>query len=183
MTLYSCIACKSAAWVLGGVRLISSPSTMLAKIGPLTNFIRRRPVPSSSSSTSVPVMSEGMRSGVNWILPKCERQEPGDARDHQRLGQPRHALEDAVALAKQRDQDLLEHIVLTDDHPGEFPGHLAVNLGQHLRRPEIGRIGLGPRLNLGRTGVSPSDQGIVPLLHPRCLVRGGVKRKSERQIA
>src|SRR5262245_44136861 len=36
-----------------------------AKIGPLTN--RRRRIPCSSSRISVPVMSDGIRSGVNWI--------------------------------------------------------------------------------------------------------------------
>src|SRR4051812_21745532 len=36
-----------------------------AKIGPLTNRSRR--VPSCSSRISVPVMSDGMMSGVNWI--------------------------------------------------------------------------------------------------------------------
>ena len=34
-TLYSCMACNNAAWVLGGVRFISSASTILAKTGPL----------------------------------------------------------------------------------------------------------------------------------------------------
>ena len=34
VTCCSCIASSSAAWVLGGVRLISSASTRLAKIGP-----------------------------------------------------------------------------------------------------------------------------------------------------
>src|SRR6185436_12053844 len=67
VTLYSCIDCRSAAWVLGGVRLISSASTRLANTGPLMNLNTRRPVVWSSSSTSVPVMSAGMRSGVNWM--------------------------------------------------------------------------------------------------------------------
>ena len=40
---------------------------MLAKIGPFTKRKTRRPVVRSSSMTSVPVMSVGMRSGVNWI--------------------------------------------------------------------------------------------------------------------
>ena len=35
VTCRSCIACSSAACVLGGVRLISSASSRLAKIGPL----------------------------------------------------------------------------------------------------------------------------------------------------
>ncbi len=53
--------------VFGGVRLISSARTILAKTGPFTNRNSRRPVVRSSSITSVPVMSVGMRSGVNWI--------------------------------------------------------------------------------------------------------------------
>ena len=64
-TLYSCIACNSAAWVLGEVRLISSASKILEKIGPLTKRKLRLPVAASSSKISVPVMSEGIRSGVN----------------------------------------------------------------------------------------------------------------------
>ena len=67
MIWYSCMACKSAAWVLGGVRLISSASTMLAKMGPWTNRKLRLPVDWSSSMISVPVMSLGIRSGVNWM--------------------------------------------------------------------------------------------------------------------
>ena len=59
------MAWSSAAWVLGGVRLISSASTTLAKTGPGTNRKARFPVVRSSSMISVPVMSPGMRSGVN----------------------------------------------------------------------------------------------------------------------
>src|SRR5215218_1930582 len=65
VTWYSCIASSSAACVLGGVRLISSARMICAKTGPLTN--RRLRTPPSSSRISVPVMSAGMRSGVNWI--------------------------------------------------------------------------------------------------------------------
>ena len=67
VTWCSCIASSSAAWVLGGVRLISSARMTLAKTGPLTKRISRWPVVLFSSMTSVPVMSLGMRSGVNWI--------------------------------------------------------------------------------------------------------------------
>ncbi len=49
----------------GGVWLISSASTTLAKIGPRTKRNSRFPF-SFSSSTVVPVMSDGIRSGVNW---------------------------------------------------------------------------------------------------------------------
>src|SRR5262245_40512471 len=70
LTWRSCIACSRAAWVLGGVRLISSASRMLVKIGPLTKRNSRRPW-SFSSRTVVPVMSEGIRSGVNWMRLKA----------------------------------------------------------------------------------------------------------------
>ena len=67
VTRYSCIDCNSAAWVFGGVRLISSASTRFANTGPLIKRNTRRPVVWSSSRTSVPVMSLGIRSGVNWM--------------------------------------------------------------------------------------------------------------------
>ena len=40
---------------------------MFAKIGPGANTICRRPVVASSWTRSVPVMSDGIRSGVNWM--------------------------------------------------------------------------------------------------------------------
>ena len=56
-----------AACVLGGVRLISSARRMFAKTGPLMKRNARVPLTLSSSIISVPVMSDGMRSGVNWM--------------------------------------------------------------------------------------------------------------------
>jgi hypothetical protein len=67
VTWRSCIASSSAACVLGGVRLISSARTTFAKTGPFRNRNSRSPVERSSWITSVPVMSDGMRSGVNWM--------------------------------------------------------------------------------------------------------------------
>ena len=52
-----------ADWVLGLARLISSPTTMLAKIPPGRNSNCRV----SWLNTETPVTSEGSRSGVNWI--------------------------------------------------------------------------------------------------------------------
>ena len=40
---------------------------MFANTGPGMKRIARRPVARSSSMTSVPMMSEGIRSGVNWM--------------------------------------------------------------------------------------------------------------------
>ncbi len=61
------MASSRAACVFGGVRLISSARITLAKTGPLMNLNSRWPLVRSSWITSVPVMSEGIRSGVNWI--------------------------------------------------------------------------------------------------------------------
>ncbi len=60
------IASRSAAWVFGGARLISSARTTFAKIGPSLNS----KVPSRSSKTFVPVTSAGRRSGVNCTREK-----------------------------------------------------------------------------------------------------------------
>jgi len=50
---------------LGGVRLISSARITLANSGPWRNLNSRAPVERFSSMISVPVMSDGIRSGVN----------------------------------------------------------------------------------------------------------------------
>ncbi len=65
VTWRSSMASSSAACTLAGARLISSASTMLAKIGPGSK--RKLSWPSSEYSTSVPVTSDGSRSGVNWM--------------------------------------------------------------------------------------------------------------------
>ena len=67
VTRCSCIASSSADCVLGGVRLISSASSTLVKTGPGENTMWRFPVCGSSWMMSVPVMSDGIRSGVNWM--------------------------------------------------------------------------------------------------------------------
>jgi hypothetical protein len=63
VTWRSSIASRSADWVFGDARLISSASSTLAKIPPGRNW-------NSSAArfhTDTPVTSEGSRSGVNWI--------------------------------------------------------------------------------------------------------------------
>ena len=63
VTRPSSITSSSADCVLGLARLISSASTMLAKMGPAWNS----KTPSFWSYTLSPVMSLGSRSGVNWM--------------------------------------------------------------------------------------------------------------------
>ena len=87
---------------------------MFVKTGPSTNRKLRRPC-SSSSSTFVPVMSEGIRSGVNWMRLKPRSRIRGQRADHQRLRQPRHALQQAVPAGEDGGEHLLDHLVLPDD--------------------------------------------------------------------
>ena len=51
---------------------------------------------------------------------EVQRQALGQGADHQRLGQPGHAFEDAVAAAEQGDQQLLDDLVLADDDAAEL---------------------------------------------------------------
>ena len=122
VTSRSCIACSSAAWVLGGVRLISSARMMFEKIGPSTNRNDRRPL-SESSRTFVPVMSEGIRSGVNWIRLKPTSRILATELTIKRLGQSGHADQQDVAACEDRREDLLDHLALADDHLVQLAHH------------------------------------------------------------
>ena len=66
VTLCSSMTSRRADWVLGDVRLSSSARTMLLRTGPGIT----EKVPFSRSYTEMPVMSEGMVSGVHWIRAK-----------------------------------------------------------------------------------------------------------------
>ena len=57
------------------------------------------------------------RHQVGRELDAAERQvqRAAERADHQRLGQPRHAFQQAMAAAEERDQQLLDHLVLADD--------------------------------------------------------------------
>ena len=63
VTCRSSMASSRADWVLGDARLISSPMTMLANTAPGLNSNSR----SRTLKTETPVMSDGSRSGVNWM--------------------------------------------------------------------------------------------------------------------
>ncbi len=65
---------------------------------------------------SVPVMSDGMRSGVNWMRRNCEAERVGDGAHHQCFRRARHAGQQAMAADEDGDQDLVEHFLLADDH-------------------------------------------------------------------
>src|SRR3989337_95712 len=96
---------------------------MFGKIGPGANAICRRPVAGSSWMMSVPVMSDGIRSGVNWIRENLRSStcamvwmssvlaRPGTPV----MGEAGPAVIDAVAPHEQREQHLLVHLLLPHD--------------------------------------------------------------------
>ncbi len=80
---------------------------------------------------SVPVMSDGIRSGVNWMRRKLQAKRVRNGAHHQRLRRARHAGEQAVAADEQCNQHLVEHLVLAHDH---LP-HLADDVVAHRAKP------------------------------------------------
>jgi hypothetical protein len=63
-----------------------------------------------------------------------QRQALGQGADHQGLGQPRHALQDAVPPAEQGDQQLLDDLVLAHDHAAQ----LLLDVVEALAQPADG---------------------------------------------
>jgi hypothetical protein len=114
---------------LGGVRLISSASTRFANTGPWMKRIARFPVVASSSMMSVPVMSLGIRSGRELDAIELEVEQSREARDQQRLGQARNADQQHMAVGEERGEELIDHLILADDHLAKLaqefaPGHV-----------------------------------------------------------
>ncbi len=106
---------------------------MFAKIGPGANTICRRPVAASSLMMSVPVMSDGIRSGVNWMRLNFSSSTLRQRRDEQRLRQAGHADDQAVAADEERQQHEIEHVLLADD--------LLAQLGDDLRAARLHLVG------------------------------------------
>ena len=130
VTCRSCIASSSAACVLGGVRLISSARITLRE--------QRAFEEAELAAAGRAVLLDDFGAGdvgrhqVGRELDAAERQvqRAGQRADHQRLGQARHAFQQAVAPAEQRDQQFLDHLVLADDHLGQLVHDLLAGVAQ-----------------------------------------------------
>ena len=102
------------------------------KTGPSTKRKFRRPC-SSSSSTFVPVMSEGIRSGVNWIRLKSMSRIWASVLTISVLARPGHAHQQAVAAGEDGGEDLLDHLGLADDDLLQFLLHQPPMLAELLQ--------------------------------------------------
>ena len=156
MTCRSCIASSMAAWVLGGVRLISSARIMLANSGPGQKLV--------FAGAGLQIFLNHFRAGdvaghqVGRELDALERQMQclGQRTDQQRLGQAGHAFEQRMAAGEDRHQHLLDHFVLADDHLGQLVANAVVGLFAPLHGGDVvGRnrgCGGGHRLGLPERG-------------------------------
>ncbi len=121
------MASSSADCVLGGVRLISSASRMLEKIGPAHEG------PGAAAGGGVFFNDVGAgdvgRHQVRRELDALEDQaERLRQRAHQqRLGRSRQAGDQAVAAHKQRDHHLFDDLVLSDNHLADFAHDAALD--------------------------------------------------------
>ena len=84
-----------------------------AKIGPFTNRSRR--LPCSSSRISVPVMSDGIRSGVNWMRLKSRSRMSARVLMSSVFASPGTPVIRQWPPVNKRDQHLLDDVVLSDD--------------------------------------------------------------------
>ena len=64
---------------------------------------------------SVPVMSEGIRSGVNWIRLNSRPRVFEIVLHHERLRGAWQSGDEAMAADEERGQNLIEHLFLSDD--------------------------------------------------------------------
>ena len=107
VTRRSCIASSSAACVLAGARLISSPSTRSPKIGP-----GRKLKTTGAVSRLTPVMSDGMRSGVNWMRRNSSPSASARARTSRVFAVPGTPSSNTIRPARQQRGDRLAHRVV-----------------------------------------------------------------------
>ena len=127
-TCFSAISSSIAACTLAGARLISSASTKLTKIGPELD------VEALLAGLVDPGADDVGRHQVRGELEPGEvtADHGGEAAHGQRLGHAGHALEQDVTLGQQADHQLLDHVLLADDHPLDLGDRLPEQLGRLL---------------------------------------------------
>ena len=109
--------------------------------------------------TSVPVMSDGIRSGVNWMRLKRQVEGLGQRADHERLGQPGHAHEQGVAAAEDRHEQLVEHLLLADDDLADLLPQLLVGGAELLDHRDVVLDGGGLRHGVARSNRDGEGSG------------------------
>ena len=110
VTWRSSMASRSAAWVLGGARLISSPSSRLVNTGPGPELEARGALVEDRRAGDV----GGQQVGRELHAAEAKPGRGGERARDQRLGHPGDVLEQDVAVGQQREQHELEDVALAD---------------------------------------------------------------------
>ena len=84
-------------------------------------------------------MSDGIRSGVNWMRLNFEIDGLRELLDEERLGQAGDAAQQAVAAGEKRDQDLADDALLADDGLRQLALEPAGHFGDALERQSPAR--------------------------------------------
>ena len=66
-------------------------------------------------------MSDGIRSGVNWMRLEFKPEHRAERRDQLGLGKAGHADQQRVAAGENRKQRLFDNAFLAEDHLADFP--------------------------------------------------------------
>ena len=114
VTRRSCIASSSAACVLGDARLISSASSRFVKIGPgwKTNSLAAVALLQDVAAGDVGRQQVGRELDAAEV----ERQQPRQRLDQLGLAEPGQSFEQHVAAREQRGDDLVDRLLLAEDH-------------------------------------------------------------------
>ena len=137
VTWCSCIASSSADCVLGGVRLISSASTMLLKIGPGMKTSSRLPV----SRVFLDEVGTGdvrrHQIGRELDARELEVEHLGDGVHDQGLRETGDAGDDAIAPHEERQEHLLDRLFLADDELAELRGDVLIGGLEAIRQGNV----------------------------------------------
>jgi hypothetical protein len=100
---------------------------------------------------------------LNAVEAKIDRL--GELLDQQRLGQPRHAAQQAVAAGEERNQDLAHDALLSDDRLRQLALETAGDIGDALERDRgVGR-GRQTEIAVSHSGVRKPFAGVY---YDRC---------------
>ena len=101
------------------------------------------------------MMSDGIRSGVNWMRLKLSAKRLARGLDHQGFAQAGHAFDQHVAAAKQCGQDLADDLLMAHDYAANFALDPAKNF------TKLGHAIFGPGLCSGSHRFSLLSQQVT----------------------
>ena len=107
-------------------------------------------VTGSSWMTSVPVMSVGIRSGVNWMRLNVRSSDWASVLTMSVLASPGTPIEQGVAAAEDGHQQLIEDLLLADDDLADLAAQPLVGVAQLFEHLGVSRFGHGGDSGDGR---------------------------------